>query len=330
MFQLFGTSPSLLITEVDTWSGFYAAMAALQQPFGGKFKRVVCAVRNKNKDWLKYIEKLGGEIKEYNPVSPGTIDNVMQGIDSILLIAVHTEKTVECTNNIIEAAQRANSVKYLLFWSYLGASYTHTPLEGHKGVFHKFAEIEQLVKKSKIENECVFRNGFIVQNFFAFSQIMQNKGIFPLTSSSGKMAPVSGKDVSTACVTLLHDPKVFHKYNKQTFTLTGPVSYNGPSLTQVLNRTLNTRIEFEEIDIAEMQNILESHTDSDPFDICVTLGFFELLNEGKLDLTTRDIENFLNRPPSGVEEFFQENQDAFKPIGALERLYLKELHVQTL
>ncbi|KAJ1505781.1 hypothetical protein HMI56_000947 [Coelomomyces lativittatus] len=64
MFHLFGSSSCLLITEVDTWSGFYAAMAALQPPYAGKFKKVICAVKNKHKDWLKQVEKLGMYMKK--------------------------------------------------------------------------------------------------------------------------------------------------------------------------------------------------------------------------------------------------------------------------
>ncbi|KAJ1505010.1 hypothetical protein HMI56_001346 [Coelomomyces lativittatus] len=156
---------------------------------------------------------------------------------------------------------------------------------------------------------------------------MQNKGIFPLTSSSGKMAPVSAKDVSTAAVTLLHDPKLFHKYNKQTLTLTGARSYNGPSLTQCLNRTLNTRIEFQEFTLDEMKQVLEGHTDADPFDVRIAMGYFQLLRDGKLDVVSNDIEKLLSRTPTDVEDFFQENQDAFRPVGSLEKCYLKELRL---
>ncbi|KAJ1501942.1 hypothetical protein HMI55_003140, partial [Coelomomyces lativittatus] len=97
MFHLFGSSSCLLITEVDTWSGFYAAMAALQPPYAGKFKKVICAVKNKHKDWLKQVEKLGGEVRDYDPFNPASFEHILSGVDAVLLVAIHTEHTVECT-----------------------------------------------------------------------------------------------------------------------------------------------------------------------------------------------------------------------------------------
>ncbi|KAJ1505778.1 hypothetical protein HMI56_000944 [Coelomomyces lativittatus] len=109
-----------------------------------------------------------GEVRDYDPFNPASFEHILSGVDAVLLVAIHTEHTVECTRNFIETAQKIDSVKYLLFWSYLGVSFAHQTIMGsgneeYLDIFRKYAEIESILKESKFENECVIRNGFFVQ-----------------------------------------------------------------------------------------------------------------------------------------------------------------------
>jgi hypothetical protein len=339
-----------LITEGETWPGFYASYSALKH---GKFNRVVVAVKDRNTDLVKQIEKLGGEIKQYDPSRPDQVKEIFKGIDALLLIPVCSENIVEDTKNIIEAAER-QEVKRMVFWSLLGSGMvehgTETVMDpsskrttgaiprssqetttGHyKQIFTKVAEIERIVRRSKIENECIMRIGFCMQQFFALSNIMQSRGIFPLPSSSSKFAPVNAKDVGHATVHVLVSNTEFEKYKKQTLQLTGPQTYNGPTLTQVLNRTLNSRIEFQEVSLEQMRDILEKSAGDmlDKTEIQFIMGWLELLKENKLDVVTKELHQVLGHEPADVKEFFEENQDAFRPHGnLLRKLVLQEVRL---
>lgn len=242
------------------------------------------------------------------------------------------EDMVRQTRNILEAAEASGQVKRCLLWSLLGAGLIsgggkpaggsqqhgehHKPGHGdYKRIFQCYQEIEQSVRNSKISHEVIFRNGFCDQLFFSLSNVMQNRGLLPLTSKDGKFAPVNGKDIGYASAMLLASPQTFEKWHRQTLQLTGPSSYSGPKLTDLINKTLNTRIEFHEVSMEQMREILVKSAGDmmDPTECRIMLGWMELLHEHKLDVVTPELQDILGREPSEVEEFFEENPDAFRP-----------------
>ncbi|KAI9179682.1 hypothetical protein H9P43_005012 [Blastocladiella emersonii ATCC 22665] len=315
---------TLFISEGDSWIGFYAGWSALKQAH--KFNKVIMGVRNEDNEYVRELHKLGAEIQRYDPINDANrLKDLLKGTDSLLLIPVHDEhKMVEASENILRAAEH-NNVGRVMLWSHVGVEHHGGNVAAVAGtkpvrpthewmkVLECFAKLEKSVRDSKIKNDVIFRLGFISQAFFALSNVMQNRGLFPLTSKDGKMAPVNAKDVGQAGAVLLADPNLFDKHNKQTLILTGPKAYTGPELTNIVNKTLNARIEFEEVPLDSMHEILEKGADADKTEIAITMAGFQLLHEKKLDIVSNDLHKVLGRNPADIDTFFRENADSFRP-----------------
>jgi uncharacterized protein YbjT (DUF2867 family) len=235
----------------------------------------------------------------------------------MVLVPVHdVHKMAEYSINVLKAADREQACKHLVLWSCLGAGLVQGA--GGQGkdeaIFRQFYEIEQAVRGcEKLDQWVTLRLGFLMQQFFALSTVMQNRGLFPLTSKNGKLAPVNLKDIGHATAVLLADPKNLNKHHGQTLILTGTHAVSGPQLVEIANQTLDARIQFQEVSLDQMREILGKNEKVDEADLCIFMGYLCLLKANKLDVVTKDLTNLLGRDPADIKAFFKENRDSFRP-----------------
>ncbi|KAI9223856.1 hypothetical protein BC828DRAFT_207855 [Blastocladiella britannica] len=355
---------AILVTECDSFIGFYPAWALLQhrEKTGAKDVLVVCAVRDRDNDFVRELEKLGAEIREFDTNMDAERlmrDLFRDDVTSMLLVPVHTDKP-SVSVRLIEAAELTRGrVKNLLLWSTIGAMHhggggsdnsavvtnsvfkdigsetkipmatpTTTPTRRDDDnddkdrndknapwnkVFLQFAQLEKRVRECKIQNECIWRIGFVQQEFFGLANVIQNRGIFPLTSSSAKMAPLNAKDLGRAAAHVLIEHTTFSKLNKQMLILTGPKLYDAREMVQIANSELKAKIEFKEVSVDEMHRILTKDEDMDKMERVLTAGNFALFKEMKLDQTTDELKKLLGSEPADLKTFFRENGDSFRP-----------------
>jgi hypothetical protein len=327
--------PSLLITHGDTWCGFYIGHALLKS-HQNNVSKVVMAVTDRNNDFVHELEKMGAEIREYDPINMDKhrlAKELFRGdIDGLVLVPVHNvTHMVDACKNMIEAAEMEEKCHCLLMWSTLGVqisgrSCRTTAPKTHKWrkILECFHEVEQLVRQSKMGHECILRLNFVSQQFFGMTQLIQQRGVFPLTSGKAKFSPVNAHDVAEATARMITSPEMMKQYNKQVFTLTGPHSHSGTDIVSIMNKALNTKVDFQEVSLHDIEKILESNDTLDEFDVRLTMAYMDLLEEDKLDITTQDMQKILGKPPRDLDMFFKDNPNSFRPRSANSSAYLAE------
>ncbi|KNE67379.1 hypothetical protein AMAG_19625 [Allomyces macrogynus ATCC 38327] len=312
------TRGKVFVTEGDAWVGFYAAYSLIKQ---GQFTKVLVGVRKdrrRDSDLIQQLESMGAEIIEYDPTSAtGNWTQHLAGVQSMVLVPVHdVHKMAEYSINVLKAADREQACKHLVLWSCLGAGLVQGA--GGQGkdeaIFRQFYEIEQAVRAcQQLDQWVTLRLGFLMQQFFALSSVMQNRGLFPLTSKTGKLAPVNLKDIGHATAMLLADPNNIKKDHGQTLILTGTRAVSGPQLVEIANQTLDAQIQFQEVSVDQMREILGKNDKVDEADLCIFMGYLCLLKANKLDIVTKDLTNLIGRDPADIKAFFKENRDSFRP-----------------
>lgn len=291
---------------------------------------------------------MGADIREYQPGKgrPEDMKDTFRDVECLVLVPVHSEDMYQATRNVMQAAQEAK-VKGMVLWSSLAAgivSGEHPPGGGGGGggsgggsssgaatrssgggsgeeylkLFTQMHQIEQEVKQVQIPCSCILRVAFPMQGLLALSKVMQNRGIFPLTSRTGKMAPVNVKDVAKVTARMLTgDIKDMGRHHHQLYTLTGMHTHTGPDMTDVLNSRVHARLQFEEVTLEQMRDILDkagyNHTEGEKVSQKILLGWFDLFHQHKTDIKTAELEQLLGEKPTDMATFFEENADAFRP-----------------
>lgn len=312
---------AILINEVDTMCGYYAARACMRS---NQFQRVIGATRHPDSDLARELHDLGVEIRQYDPnQSEDRLRQIFHEAHAWVMIPVVSEDVAGPSRKLLQAAEKQqDQLKKVLLWSLLATGIS----EGHRGngkytkIFQQFHQVEEAFNNTKFQHQCILRIGFVSQQFLMLSKVLQDRGMFPLTSKSAKLAPVDLRDISKATVRVMTEhlgkPQDLHK---QILTLTGPQAYNGPSLTQILNQAVGTQVQFQEVNLDELRDILNKYVEGgdkserERFGRDLVLAWMELFHENKIDITTQDLEKVLGRKPSEIREFFQDNADSFRP-----------------
>ncbi|KNE65148.1 hypothetical protein AMAG_19437 [Allomyces macrogynus ATCC 38327] len=99
----------------------------------------------------------------------------------------------------------------------------------------------------------------------------------------------------------------------QTVSLTGTHAHTGPALVEILNATIDTQIQFQEVSLDQMREILGKNDKVDQTEQAIFLGYLCLLKANKLETVTKDLRAILGRDPTDIKAFFQANRDSFRP-----------------
>jgi len=204
---------------------------------------------------------------------------------------------------------------------------------------HEFAEIEREFKNCGYNWNCILRTEFPQNWFHAWSRAVEDKGEFPLsTGQDRRFAPIRIEDISCAIKDIVRGnensgviTKMWggNRHNNQTYTLTGPESATGPRIVDELNRAVQARVTFKDVDRNQMEQILRALRDEDPqkkqdrgryfegqptdVQILSILDYFDYVKAGRADRTTDDLRKITGRDGQRVETFFKDHASEFRP-----------------
>jgi len=291
--------------------------------------RLVCTGAHKNR--MRDLERQGADVVQVKPDDVKEYEAVFRDCDWVILVSIPEHDRVESSRRIMEAIKRAN-VKRVILISSTGAE-SNEKLKH----LHEYAEIEKEFKNQGYNWNCVLRNEFSQNWFHAWSQPVEDKGQFPLsTGRDKKFAPVRLEDVCCALKDIIRgEESTNNKHNKQIYTLTGPEAVNGPKIVDELNRVVQGRVNYADVDRQQMEKVLRSlrereqqqrggrdddddnrdYFEDQPTDtqIHTILDYFDYVKSGKADRTTEDLRKLTGRDGQRVEAFFKEHASEFRP-----------------
>jgi uncharacterized protein YbjT (DUF2867 family) len=306
---------NVFVSCADNKLGFYAAMAMQESR---KFQKVIAGVQDREDQFSKKLEQMGCELREWNLDDKRSLEKALNGMKNILLLPTHREQIKQDTENILEAV-RSNNIQNAVFWSKVGVDHA-TEEEKH---FQQLKEVEDMVKRSGIQNIVVTRIGFTQQMLFLLSRYIQDRGILPLPTGRGKFAPVSLRDCGHATAEILCSDMNQHKH--QTYQFTGTQLLTGRKLVEHANRVLQAEIEYEDISLDEFRNLLKENKEVNEKEVECIVEMMKLVKEGKYNTRTNDLNKIMGREPMDIERFFRDNASSFRPSGTrYQRLALIE------
>ena len=159
---------------------------------------------------------LGIEVREADYDKPETLNNALQGIETLLLISgSEVGKRATQHRQIIEAAKQ-NGVKRIVYTSLLHADATSVSLAGEHIL------TEKALKDSGIPTT-ILRNGWYTENYTGSISGALAGGAFIGSAGEGKISAATRADFAEAAVAVLtsdgHENKVYELAGDEAFTL---------------------------------------------------------------------------------------------------------------
>lgn len=229
---------------------------------------------------------------------PESLKGNFREVQDLFIIPPSTEDKVKYACNYIDAA-RASGVKFVLLLSMVGADRAHYTWA------KQFHQIEQHLRGSGVENWCILRTPFYMQNLLLYRDQVCD-GYLPLPIGNGRFVALDCADVGVAAGHILNECA---PHKGKTYELTGPTAMSGDQMAHVFSSVLNSPVTFKDISPDEAKDILKKERVPD-VEIQGLLDFYDLVRRGDPTTTTTndDFKKLTGANPTTLEEFVQANK----------------------
>jgi NAD(P)H dehydrogenase (quinone) len=223
-----------------------------------------------------------------------------QGVDAVFIVPTATDYKVSHARNYLRAAKRAQ-VKFVLLLSMTGA-------EARNYLFaDQFRDIEETLQREGIEQYCVLRSNFYMQNLLLYREQLK-QGTLPLPIHEGAFNPVDVDDIGRAATAILCDSD---KHLGKWYNLTGPEALTGPGMAAHCSRILNTEISWQDIPRAAARTILRQ-MQVPASEAQGLLEFYDLVQKrekGQLgEQEKNDFKNITGQESTSLEQFLERHK----------------------
>lgn len=221
-----------------------------------------------------------------------SLDQAMQGIDSVLLIAgTDEEKRVQQHRNVIDAAKKAG-VQLV--------AYTSRALKDRNTLANRLMDghfqTEDYLKASGVPY-ALFRNILYMDAIPQFvGPTVFETGIH-LPTGQGKVAFALRSDMAEAMATVLAS----NDNTTQIYTLTGSKAYSFGDIAATLSDLSGKAVPYSSVEKSAFETQLNVRGVPDAMVQRIT-GFLTDIANGQEDEVSPDLENLLGRKPASLED----------------------------
>lgn len=250
---------------------------------------------------LSHIRLIEGDL-----LKPATIDNALEGVDKLFLVAPLNERQVEMENNILEAAKRGN-VKHIVKLSVFEPDSYKTRILN----FHR--QVERWLDTVGIPSTRLRPNFFFQNLLMMASNIFENGAIY-LPARDGRLGMVDVRDIADVAFKTLTEPG----HEGKVYEITGPETL---SLTDVANRLAKfsgREIKYVNITPEEARKHMSAAGMNEWF-IDTFLDFYDCIGRGYGGKTTDTVKRLLGRDPIRLDTFLVDNKQVLLgkvPVGS--------------
>lgn len=256
----------------------------------------------------------GGCVVQVSPdASPSSIEHLLRGVDCLVIVPnPGSSDMVHLCESYMQAAQHAG-VKRALLCSILGSDDKDVHLS------QKFRRIEDMFHNSGIENQAIVRRG-VFQNWlyiwapemkyhqrFVLQCVLMNSIFFsfPIAiKEQAQYAPLNVCDLTMFCAHLIAEHGIRGRQNE--FKLTGQDLMSGQQLVERLNRSTGSQIQYQQVEKEKCRDLLKLYLKNENL-VQNVLDWCELINRGKLNVTSNDEKKNTGQEPIKLENFLKDN-----------------------
>ncbi|MDD7914040.1 NAD(P)H-binding protein [Polaribacter ponticola] len=241
----------------------------------------------------KKAEHLGVEIRKADYNSFDDFSNVLQNIDTLLLISGvdKPDTRTKQHQNIIKAAQK-NNVKKIVFTSVIG----NLENTSFKPILQSNRQTETDIINSKMDWS-IGRNSLYIEPDLEYVETYKKLGVIVNSAANGKCGYTSRNELAIAYTNMLLNKK----YNNKIYNLLGePVTQQ--QLADSINKEYGTNISYQTISVVEFLN--DRSKALGEFLGIIISSIYENIKNGSFNLKS-DFETVTGRKHKNLLELIQ-------------------------
>ncbi|KAI7851809.1 hypothetical protein BDC45DRAFT_515098 [Circinella umbellata] len=331
----------LCITNVDSLVGYAIACRLLEGRKELQNMQIRCLCRNKEK--LDDIERLGGELMQVNYQDQNQLRQAMKEVRCVFLLPEHSFQRVQEAENVIKAAKH-QSVEHMAMKSWIGVEHVKQQDSQQFKNLHEYLKIEELVKQEfSGSKHCITRIPLLNQLFYLMTPMAEKEQALcmPIKQES-KWGSIDLRDMIDGMFNLIREQvgKQSFVSQKQLYRLTPSQNWKGEQIARGMAIALDKspeQFKYKHISNQEWQHYMRERKDDQrfkdrphgeqgtekPYTMPISMYFHneiiqelmewcELASQDRVDVTTKDLKEILQREPRNVEEYFKSNRDQFR------------------
>jgi hypothetical protein len=281
---------------------------------GSDIKHVYAGVYSSRSPRAHELFTLGATVIEMNQQNKSEVEKIAKSAKGVVVIPPLESRPnwYEEMEECLDCLKRASpQIAIMISSAGVSAGESGGLTTGrYSKIFKELGQLEQKFKQAGESKKWAIVRNVPPQEFMLhYSRLIQETGTLMLPTGSGKCAFVSLRDLAQGVCNLIMNPKSFH-----TYTFTGPESLDGKQLVEHLNRNVEAKVEYKNVEPQFAERYLRSEFSENSIALVyMYLGYFELIKNNKLSFTTDDLKKVGNKEPRKVDALFKDFAQLFRP-----------------
>jgi uncharacterized protein YbjT (DUF2867 family) len=238
----------------------------------------------------------GAEVAEGDLDVPASVDDVMVGVDTVVLVSPGLPAH---EMNVVNSASQAGVSHVVKVTNKASAD---SPIARRRWQ----AEIEAVLAASGIPHTLLRSNAFM-QNVLGLAPAIATSSSFGSSAGKGRSGMVDARDVAAVATEIAATP-TGHAGN--TYWLTGPELITNYDVAAALTNLLGRTITYEELSFEEDKNAMIS-AGVPAQSAEMRAQAYSLIADGDAEWVTEDVQSLLGRPPRSFRQFADNHATAF-------------------
>lgn len=231
-----------------------------------------------------------------------SLRRALDGVDTVFVVCSPVPQLVELESNVIDVCVE-KGVRHVVLNSALGAEdYAKSFPSWHR-------KVEDKLKASKLAHTILRPNSFM-QNIVAYNApSIRAQGAFYAAMGNAKLSFIDVRDVGAATAKILGAPG---SHVGKTYELNGPEGFSYAEVAQHISRVTGQEVKFVDIpEEAQRKAMLDMGMPE--WQVTALLDLQQYYAKlGKGGEVTDTLAKLLGRAPITLDQFLQENKDAFR------------------
>jgi uncharacterized protein YbjT (DUF2867 family) len=242
------------------------------------------------------LAQAGAEIAEGDLEEPGTLDEAMKGVTTVVLVSpgVPAQEI-----NVIDSAVRAGAGHVVKVTNNASAD---SPIARRRWQ----TEIEAVLAASGLDHTLLRGNAYM-QNTLALAPVIAKTSSFGSSTGAGRLGMIDARDVGAVAAEVAASPA---RHVTKTYWLTGPELLSYTEVAEVLSTVLGRPITYRQVSRAEDKQAMLLAGLPEPV-AEMNAQVFSMIADGDAAWLTEDVPSLLRRPARSFRQFATDYAAAF-------------------